>query len=85
MITSEERNEINESGALEESPVYDQTLSKFLEMAENQEYFFHPQFPSGDPNDPTNWDWLIDAWSHNAEPMDAIQSGEDTVNNAIGN
>jgi len=77
--------EVHESGALEEAEIYDDTLSKYLEMAEAEEYFFHPQFPSGDPNDENNWNWLIDAWSHNSEPDEAIQSGEQTVNNAIGN
>ncbi|WP_415380117.1 extracellular solute-binding protein [Halosimplex sp. TS25] len=77
--------EISESGALEEAAIYDKTLSKFLEMAEAEEYFFHPQWPQGDPNDEANWSWLVDVWAHNSEPDEAIQGAEQTINNAIGN
>lgn len=74
---------IHESGALEESPIYDKTLSKFLEMAENQRYFFHPQTPSGNPYNQSWWNWLVDVWAHNSTVEEGTQSGMQTVSNAI--
>lgn len=71
-----------DEGLLEESPYWDKTLSKYLEMAENQVYFPHPQV-EGDPNSAQWWNWLVDVWAHNQEPAAAIQAGADRVNSDL--
>lgn len=74
---------IHESGDLEQAEFYDETLSAYLEMAEDDQYFFHPRVSSGDPNNAGWYDWLMDVWAHNTEPQEAIDSGMATVENAM--
>lgn len=71
-----------DEGVLEDSPYWDKTLSKFLEMAENEIYFPHPQV-DGDPNTEQWWNWLIDVWAHNTEPAAALEAGQQRVNDAL--
>lgn len=74
---------IYESDAFQNSPYYEKTLGKYVEMAENDEYFYHPKVPDGDPNSQNWYTWLVDTWAHNSEPQEAIQSGMNTVTNSI--
>ncbi|WP_416841781.1 ABC transporter substrate-binding protein [Haloferax sp. DFSO52] len=75
-------NRYYDEGLLEESPYWDKTLKKYLEMAESQAYFPHPQV-NGDPNSASWWSWLVDVWAQNSEPQAAIQSGIERINSDL--
>ena len=74
---------IHDSGALKEADFYDKTLKKFLEMARKEQYYFHPQTPTGNPYNENWWNWLVDVWAHNSEPKEGIKSGIQTISSAL--
>jgi len=76
-------NSIYESDTFQNSPYYDKTLNKYVEMAEDGDYFYHPKVPNGDPNAQNWYTWLVDIWAQNSEPQAAIDSGIQTVSNGI--
>ncbi|MBP2252362.1 multiple sugar transport system substrate-binding protein [Halarchaeum solikamskense] len=76
--------DIRESEVFQNSPFYDKTLSKYLEMAENDVYFYQPKVPNGDPTSQDWYQWLRDLWGHNYEnPQAALEDGVSTISNGI--
>jgi len=74
---------IYESDEFQNSAYYDKTLSKYVEMAEDETYFYHPKVPDGDPNAQNWYNWLVDIWAHDSEPQEGIESGIQTVGDGI--
>lgn len=74
---------IYDSDAFQNSPYYDKTLSKYVKMAEDDDYFYHPKVPNGDPNSQNWYTWLVDIWAQDSDPQSAVQSGMQTITNGI--
>ncbi|MFC6763993.1 substrate-binding domain-containing protein [Natrinema soli] len=76
--------DIRESDVFQDASFYDKTLSKYLEMAEDDMYFYHPKVPNGDPNSESWYQWLLDMWGHNyGSPQEALDDGVSMISNGL--
>ncbi len=76
-------NPILNGDELQEADIWDKTLKKFMEMAEDDQLAYWPQLPNADMFAQSNWTWFTDAYSHSTAPKDALKQGVETWNNQL--
>jgi len=76
--------DIRESEEFQNAPFYDTTLTNYLDMADNNKYFYHAKVPNGDPNSQDWYQWVLDLWGHNYDsPQEAVDDGITTIANGM--
>lgn len=70
------------SQALRGSPLWPKSLSKFSEMANNEQLAYLPRTPFN-INESSTWDFFSDIYSHTVSPRNGIERGANTVQGLI--
>lgn len=70
------------SQALRNSPLWPKSLSKFFEMASDNQFAYLPRTPFNVNNDST-WDFFPDIYAHNVPPQKGIRRGVNTIQRLI--
>ncbi|WP_224337647.1 substrate-binding domain-containing protein [Haloprofundus halobius] len=76
-------NPILNGDELQEADIWDKTLKKFMEMAEDDQLAYWPQLPNADMFAQSNWTWFTDAYSRSTAPEEALQQGVETWNDQL--
>ena len=72
-----------DSKKLRNSSIWPKTLSKFMEIAKNDQLAFLAQ-TSFDINQATYWNFFLDIYSHNIGPIKGIKRGADEISTIAG-
>lgn len=67
-------NPILEGDALRESPYWEKTLSKYMEMANDDQLAYWPQLAGTDLYAGSNWTWITDTYGGNISAQQGIQN-----------
>lgn len=68
--------------ALQESPLWPKSLSKFSEMANDEQFAYLPRAPFN-INESSTWNFFSDIYSHTVPPRKGIERGANTVQGLI--
>lgn len=74
---------LQNSPALQESPLWSKSLSKFSEMGSKDQFAYLPRTPFN-VNEASTWDFLLDIYSHSTSPKRGLERGANTVQGMIG-
>ncbi|WP_237713468.1 extracellular solute-binding protein [Halococcus hamelinensis] len=75
-------SKLQNSPALRESPLWSKSLSKFSEMASEDQFAYLPRTPFN-VNEASTWDFLLDIYSHSTSPKAGLERGAETVQGLI--